>query len=163
MTTLENMPDGLIPFPDPELKLVFLATMYIAIDVFATFSSLLIITAIYKAGPYQDSKFLLSLSIADLLYSISLLCATSLNLHYGAYALGKSGCVVTAGVTFVAVGSAVYSLMAMAINMYLVLIKRVYLADWQKDAMIIGYWTCVITVTASILPTDFRFKGMLIS
>ena len=158
MTTLENMSDGLIPFPlgfFPILEYSKLAAFTVA-----TLSSLLIIIALLKAGPYQDSKFLLSLCIADLLYSAHLLILKALSNYYGAFPLGKIGCAVSGGFIFATAGSAIYSLAAMAVNLYLVLIKRVYMSDSLKDAIIIGFWIFLIALPASFLATDFRFKGM---
>ena len=159
MTTLENMPDGLIPYP-PGHALLFQIFQFPKLC--ATLSSLLIIIAIYKAGPYQDSKFLLSLCIADLIFSTHVLILTSVNIHYGAFSIGKTGCAISAGIIFVTAGAAIYSLAAMAINMYLVLIRRVYLTDWQKDGIIIGIWVFLIALPDSFLPTDFLFKGLII-
>ena len=159
MTTLENMPDGLIPFDTAH---AFLFPILQIPKIFATLSSLLVILAIYKAGPYQDSKFLLSLCIADLLFSTHVVILTAFEIQYGGFPFGKIGCTLMAAIVFVTAAAAIYSLAAMAINMYLVLIRRVYLTDWQKDGIIIGIWVFLIALPASFLPTDFRFKGLII-
>ena len=158
MTTLEFMSDGLIPYPSPHTLVMSL--IHFPLATIATLSSLFVILAIHKAGPYQDSKFLTSLCISHLLHSAHIIIVSALNFHYRAFSIGKIGCVIGAGVLFVTAGTAVFSVAVMAINMYLVLIKGVYMTDWQKDAIIIGFWVWLIALPASFLPTDFRFKGM---
>lgn len=159
MTTLENMSDGLIPFPLGFVPILEYSKS--AAFAVATLSSFLIIIALLKAGPYQDSKFLLSLCIADLLYSAHLLVLKTLCNYYGAFPLGKIGCVVSGGFIFAFGGSAIYSLAAMAVNLYLVLIKRFYMSDSLKHAIIIGFWVFLFALPTSFLATDFRFKGMV--
>ena len=161
MTTLENMPDGLIPFPYGHLLgYESVGILHIAIATLATACCLLIIMALYKAGPYQDSKFLLSLCIADLLYSALHIIIHGRNLYYGGFSFGKMGCVVGSGLVWLTAGAAIYSLAAMAINLYLVLIKGVYMSDWQKNGIIVAFWVFLTAFPASFLSTGYRFKGM---
>ena len=148
-----DLPNGLIPIELGPL------VVNMVVQPLSTLASLLIIVAIYKAGAYQDSKFLFSVCLGDLSYSLSLFVMTVPDLAAGNFVWGKVGCGYFAGLTLISAASAILSLTWMTLNTWLIIIRRYYMSDTLKTGLIVGSWLGLIVSVCIVLQTDYILQG----
>ena len=140
---LSAITDTPIPF-NFNAKYIILPIMFILTVIGAALETIVIIAIIVDArqakGMSVDTKFILSLCLADYIFSWYNVLANPIKMAYGAYTFGKYGCIVESGIILSTYAISILSLLAITVNRYLLLMKRIDISDWMANTVVCSIW-----------------------
>ena len=163
--TAANSPVSKALYPYPER--VFVALAFLTIFIFGTFGNSLVILSVLLSKKLQTrtNAFVVSLSITDLLTSLSLLASVCALLGRNGWPLPEGSewfCSLSAFILFINGGVCLYTLSAIAVNrMILITRPKMYFqlySPCKLTAMLIITWTIPILVI--LIPPLFGIGGL---
>jgi hypothetical protein len=160
MYLLKDITADLIPWPNE----ILFSVIFICIELLlGIIINLVIIYSLLKQRDIPiDSQFILSLSVADFLFSASILGLDLFNVVRGGWAAGQAGCLFSAIVGIYTLGMSVLSISAMTMHRYLVVVQQFHLTQKHVYMILAALW-CGLAIMVAIFASfsqQFRENGI---
>jgi hypothetical protein len=139
MSSLENRLNKVVDFPNAFSYIGSYAT--IGFGVIGTTTAALVLISNLGKPNSESAKILLSLCVADLIFSFTFVVYSTGNILHGGFCWGLWGCYVNSILLVMSACSSIFTLGAAALERYLAVCKGITLKEKQVALILIITWT----------------------
>lgn len=137
---LKDLVDGQV-FPSFSQNEMILSLVIVCITVLGIMVSSLILYSLVKQRDIAlDSRFVISLTIADIGFSLLILSINSINYSASGWAIGKIGCQIEVAGLVYFIGTSIFSLFGLTAYRWLVVVKQIDITAKQVSIALFFIW-----------------------